>query len=48
MPGTRPKKPVSTKQAKLFGAVAGGAAKIKGFSKKEAKEKLTGYKFKKK
>lgn len=48
MPGHKPKKPTSPKQAKFLGAVAGGAAKVKGLSQKEAKEKLKGYKFKKK
>lgn len=43
MPG-KYKKPVSKKQAGLFGAVAGGAAKLPGLSKEEAKKKLKGVK----
>ena len=35
-------KPVSKKQAGLFGAIAGGKAKVKGVSKKEARARLRG------
>lgn len=37
----------SKAQAKFFGAVAGGAIKKKGLSKKEARERLRGVKMEK-
>jgi hypothetical protein len=40
-------KPVSKAQARLFGAIAGGAVKKKGFSKAEAKTRLRGTNVKK-
>jgi hypothetical protein len=39
-----PRKPSSRAQARLYGAVAGGAVKIKGFSRKAAKSDLRGMK----
>jgi hypothetical protein len=48
MPGQKKyKKPVSRQQAKFYGAVAGGAVKVPGFSKTEARNKLRGTKMKK-
>jgi hypothetical protein len=35
-------KPTSKAQARLFGAIAGGEAHVKGFSKKQAKNRLRG------
>lgn len=48
MPGSKKyKPPVSEKQARLFGAIAGGVkTKAKGLSKEEAKNKLRGVKIK--
>lgn len=48
MPGKKPvKKPVSKKQAKLFGAVAGGKAREEtSMSEADAKRKLKGTKLK--
>jgi hypothetical protein len=46
--GKRYKRPVSKKQARLFGAVAGGKrTKAKGLSRTEARGKLRGVKVKK-
>jgi hypothetical protein len=40
-------KPKSKAQARFFGAVAGGQKKVKGMTKKEAKQRLRGTKVKK-
>lgn len=37
-------KPKSRAQARFFGAIAGGHAHVKGFSKREAKNSLRGVK----
>jgi hypothetical protein len=39
-----PNKPSSKAQARFYGAVAGGAVKIKGFSRKGARNDLRGMK----
>jgi len=39
--------PRSKAQARFFGAIAGGKIKRKGFSKKEARDRLRGVKIKK-
>lgn len=45
MPGKKTKKPVSQAQARLFGAIAGGAKTgASGMSAAKAKEKLKGTK----
>ena len=36
--------PKSKAQARFFGAIAGGAKKVKGFTKKEAQDRLRGVK----
>lgn len=39
-----PTKPSTQKQARFFGAIAGGAIKVKGFPKSHAKSDLKGMK----
>lgn len=47
MPRGRARRPVSQRQARFFGAIAGGALKKKGFPAKAAKDDLRGVKVKK-